>query len=354
MEKKSLFLLLDEEQNMFVIGTYTVLLWLYLLVYRNKSPVIGGWAQYIWQIFLSFVVMVIIYYFIIGFLRLKRKLVIFLLCILSPIGGLIVYYSTDKRREMVLFCTVIMIVYVGLQIFCLKYHSRGRRLKNPIKTYGRIMCHTVQVFLGVLLLSLSALGAWEGISINYQFYSQKELLAEIMPVTSHIWRSNQNILCKFTKKNWAAMSRKQRQDACYQLSQLECLYFTGKVSTELHFLIGRDFKQRAGGFYNDDAKVIVGDEQFLTAEYRDHAIELVCHESYHYLQHLTVKNGKKVDLHNLIPEKHIVKYEEEEKDYIDVNVDYEGYRSQLIEKDAYNYEKAAVNQYIKYIDSHFE
>lgn len=237
-----------------------------------------------------------------------------------------------------------LVIFQIILVWCAKKRFTAKRLVriglNTIFTFYFATCINVTL--------LCALSYWG------EYSEQKDKLVlfdEITCVSEDLFKNNQEILKKLSRENYMAMDLKKRQDALYQLAQLESIWLLGEKTPDLQFKFRKINTEHLGGYYDHAARMIVADLD--CADQYEYMLELVAHEMWHMYEFKLLEGAEQVN--EKVPEKNIQDYRRElaPSAYISIEDDLEGYEQQTCEKDAYAYGERAGNLYLNYINRNF-
>ena len=271
-------------------------------------------------------------------------------CVFASFGTLLLLVDAGAA-EIIFFSLSGAFLYSLIQILVLFIKKRGRRLKNVPRIFKRISVRYVWMVCSLFLVLAALIEIKDIFQSAVKLYNEKQYINEVSECEEpYILKNNIFVLEKFTDACWTSMNRAGREKACLQLAELELLYMIGKTDKKLTFYICNDFSESRGGFYDDDLKRIVADEQYQMD--RKYMIDLVCHEAFHYYEHRLLDGAD--DIHNLSSPEQVKKYKEEFVHYIDSEEDYDGYYKQCCEADARAYAEQRAAVYLDYIDRNLE
>lgn len=339
----------EDDSVFFAVFNWNLVLYIWLgerfyFKYSQLAYLVDDWKSY----FMWFGVYIISAVFIVKVLRIKPCWIGNLLMLFVPYGILNLLFYTGFAK-MFWCCLGAAVLCFLLQISLLFYRKKGRKWKNPRRTRRRIGKNTVSCACAVLVIGSLGITIADVSTSIHKLKEQKHYIHNVTPVTEKIFANNTKILEKFKLQKWHTLSIKEKEQACYELAQLEALYLVGEVDGELTYYITKDYLEGAGGFFAKSENRIVADVQYHWD--RDYCIEIVTHEMYHYLQERAVEEGLEVDVHQLISEEALEEYRYDQKNYISIEEDYEKYYNQRLEIDARAYAEKTAPLYIDYIDN---
>lgn len=245
----------------------------------------------------------------------------------------------------------VFITFFGTNFITLLYRKRGRKFKNIKLTLLRIFIKSMAA--GCTVIPVIACVYFGKITIIHleRNINEKIAIEKIQVTENYFAFSDYNsVYRKFRPDFWDAMSLKEKEIAAAELCQINLLYLTGHKNEKLRFVIREDYQSSASGFYSENFHEIVADYKY--ADNRDHMLNLICHECYHFFQYRLLNKEK--DKHELVSEEKLHKYKKEFADYIDIDEDFEGYYNQQCEIDAREYAERMQNVYLRYINDFTE
>lgn len=273
--------------------------------------------------------------------------------LLSYILSICILNTLVSNKSYLLFggFGAVFITFFGTNFITLLYRKRGRKFKNIKLTLLRIFIKSMAASCTVIpVIACVYFGKITIIHLERNIY-EKIAIEKIQVTENYFAFSDYNsVYRKFRTDSWATMPLMEKEVAATELCQINLLYLTGHKSGKLRFVIREDYQPLAGGFYSENFHEIVADYKY--ADNRDHMLNLICHECYHYFQHRLLNKEK--DKHELVSEEKLHKYKKEFADYIDIDEDFEGYYNQQSEIDAREYAERMQNVYLRYINDFTE